>query len=58
MNSSHRTNVTWQSVYDIVGQGEIESVSWVGVSEAIRTVSITMVAKTLATGRASFVNVQ
>ena len=42
---------------DIVRQGEIKSVSWVGTTEAIRTVSITIVVHTLVTGRASLVNV-
>ena len=42
---------------DIGRQGEIKSVSWVGITEAIRTMSITIVVNTLATGRASLVNV-
>ena len=36
--------------------GEIKSVSWVGITEAIRTVSITTEVNTLVTGRASLVN--
>ena len=37
--------------------GGIQSVSWVGITEAIRTASITIVVKTLVTGTASLVNV-
>ena len=42
---------------DILRQGEVKSVRWVGIIEAIRTVSITIVVNTLVTGRASLVNV-
>ena len=57
MNSSHRNNVPRKDFNsDIVRQGKYRS-SWVRITEAIRTVGITIVVNSLVTATASLVNV-
>ena len=55
---NRRSNVRRTILFsDIVRQGEVQSVNWVGITVATRTVSITTVIKTLVLATVPLANV-